>query len=233
MGNQQNLPFGLKQEKAYNFGINLTKNFSFNYRDGYFGLDFYHIQFENQVVYDIEQAQSVSFYNLEGKSYSNSFQAEINYELIKFLDVKLAYRFLDVKIDYLDGLKQKPLTARHRIFSNFAYETATSLKGALWKFDLTVQYLGEQRIPSTQNNIEAYRRSETSDGFMNLNAQVTRVFNEKWEVYLGAENLTNFRQDNPVIAADSPFGPSFDSSLIWGPIFGRMFYVGARFVIAK
>ena len=32
-----------------------------------------------------------------------------------------------------------------------------------------------------------------------------------------------------IIAADQPFSPYFDASLVWGSVTGRMFYVGMRF----
>lgn len=234
MGNAIDQPFGLKQEKAYNFGLNLTKDFRLNYREGFFGIDVYHTTFENQVVYDVEDSRYVRFYNLEGSSYSNTIQAEINYELFKFFDVKLAYRFIDVKTDYLDGLKQKPLTAQHRLFSNFAYETRKNIKNeSQWKFDLTLQYLGEQRIPSTASNTVNNQRPLTSEGFVTANAQATRIFNKRWEAYVGMENITNYTQKDPIIASNDPFGSEFDSSLIWGPIFGRMLYAGFRFTVGK
>lgn len=235
MGNQQDLPFGLKQERANNFGINLTKDFRLAYRDGYFGVDVYHTQFENQVVYDIEDAREVKFYNLDGQSFATSVQVEFSYEVLKFVDLKVAYRYLDVKTDFQSGLKQKPLTAMHRIFSSIGYETRTNKDGGNWKFDATVQYLGEQRIPSTAANIAVNQRSLTSPGFVTAHAQITRTFNKRWDVYLGFENIGNYQQDNPIIDADNPLsvGSQFDSGLVWGPIFGRMAYGGFRFRITK
>jgi hypothetical protein len=53
-------------------------------------LDFYRTDFQNQVVVDLDyNPQQALFYNLSGQSYSNSFQAEINYELIKRLECAL------------------------------------------------------------------------------------------------------------------------------------------------
>lgn len=235
MGNQNSIPFGLKQERAYNFGLNLTKDFRLAYRDGYIGVDVYNTRFENQVVYDLEDARTVKFYNLEGQSYATSIQAELSYEVLKFVDVKVAYRYLDVKTDYQSGFKQKPLTAMHRIFSNIGYETRTNKKGGNWKFDATVQFLGEQRIPSTAVNASDNQRPLTSPGFVTANAQITRTFNKRWDVYAGMENIGNYRQENPIIDADNPLGAGseFDSGLVWGPIFGRMVYAGFRFRIAK
>ncbi len=235
MGDQGSLPFGLKQERAYNFGLNMTKDFRLAYREGYFGLDAYHTTFENQVVYDIEDTRSVKFYNLDGTSYATSFQAELSYELIKFVDLKVAYRFLDVRTDYISGLKQKPLSAQHRVFANLGYQTRTSKKGSNWKFDATIQYMGKQRLPSTlQNTVENQRKAD-SPGFVLGSMQITHTFNKQWDVYFGMENVGNYRQDNPIIDAQNPFGSNseFDSGLIWGPIFGRMVYAGFRFKLVK
>jgi len=234
LGNQSNLPFGLKQEIAYNYGLNFNKDFRLFYRDGYFGVDVYHTRFENQVIYDIEDAREVKFYNLDGQSFATSIQAEVSFEVIKFVDLKIAYRYLDVQTEYQSGLKQKPMTAAHRIFSSIGYTTRKNKKGGNWKFDGTVQYLGQQRIPSTADNTIENQRPTTSDGFVTANLQITKTFNKRWDVYAGMENITNYRQDNPIIDADNPLSTAneFDSGLVWGPIFGRMVYAGFRFTIA-
>jgi hypothetical protein len=60
---------------------------------------------------------------------------------------------------------------------------------------------------------------------------VTKVFSRNFEVYLGSENITDVRQDNPILSSENPFGPNFDSTFVYGPIFGRSFYIGLRFKI--
>ena len=100
-----------------------------------------------------------------------------------------------------------------------------------WKFDLTYNFIGDQRLPDTSSNPIEYQLEEYSNSYSLLNAQVTKVFSKKFEMYLGVENLTNFTQKNPILASDTPFGANFDSTIIYGPIFGRMFYSGLRFKI--
>lgn len=228
----RNLPYGLQAERAWNFGLNLTRDFRLAYREGYVSIDLYRTDFEQQVVYDLYQsADQVLFYNLNGESYSNSFQAEISYELIKFLDMRLAYRWLEVRTDYLSGKRQKPFVPRHRLFANFAYETQRNLKNANWMFDLTAQWIGEQEIPGTESNPIAFQRPDRSPSFSLFNTQITRNFNKKWSVYAGLENIFDFRQDQPIVDPSNPFGNNFDAALVWGPIFGRMIYGGVRFRI--
>ncbi len=223
--------YGLDQEISWNFGAAFLKEFELFYREGSIHLDLYHTRFINQLVVDLdESASEVWFYNLDGESISNSIQTELNYELFKRFNIRLAYRFLDVYKTYRSGLSEKPLLSRHRGFVNLAYETKEKEKKQ-WKFDLTAQWIGSQRIPSTRDNSIEYMLSGRSEDYMLMNAQVTRVFGERLEMYLGGENLLNYRQTNPILSSEDPFGDNFDSSLIWAPIFGRMFYGGLRFTI--
>ncbi len=87
-------------------------------------------------------------------------------------------------------------------------------------------------MPSTANNPVNYQRGEKSPAYTILNAQITKYF-KIWDIYAGVENLTDFRQDNPVLAADNPFGEHFDASMVWGPVDGRKFYIGIRFAISR
>jgi len=98
-----------------------------------------------------------------------------------------------------------------------------------WKFDYTLHTLGKQRLPNTDVNPPEFRLGEFAEGYSLMNAQVTKVFSEKFEFYVGGENLSNFRQNNPVLSADNPFGANFDTSIVYAPIMGRMFYAGFRY----
>jgi outer membrane receptor protein involved in Fe transport len=173
----------------------------------------------------------VYFYNLNGSSFSNSFQIEVNYDISKRMDIRLAYRFLDVQKDFKVGMLSKPLLAQNKGFVNLSYESKKNDKDRQWKFDVTAQLVGEQRIPSTNLNPVEYRVIQKSPSYIMLSGQVTKVISKKLEFYIGGENLTDFVQKNPIIQAENPYGEYFDSSLIWAPIFGRMFYGGLRWTI--
>ena len=225
-GDNNGNPYGFDQEVAWNYGINLTQKFMLASRVGSVSFDFYRTDFSKQIVLDLDQnTQEALFFQLQGKSYSNSFQAQFDYELFSRFDFRLAYRRLDVKTDYINGLERKPLQSKDRIFMNLAYET-----GNKWLFDYTINWQGSKRIPFTGNNPSQYRMSEFSPDFVLMNAQVTKKWS-KLELYVGGENLADYKQHNPIIASDQPFSPYFDSSLVWGPIFGRMFYAGLRYRI--
>ncbi|MBR9758007.1 MAG: TonB-dependent receptor [Algicola sp.] len=223
--------YGLDPEIAWNYGVSYLQGFNLFGRKADVTVDFYRTDFQNQVVADWENPQEISFYNLENDSYANSFQTEVNYNMFKHFDVRLAYKYYDVKTKYLTGKKTRPLTPKHRFFANAGYETHRKENGAQWKFDATYNWLGEQRFSSTVNNPVQYQLPENTPTVATLNAQVTKVFSPKFEVYLGGENITNVRQNNPIIGADDPFGANFDTTYVYGPIFGSMYYAGLRFRI--
>lgn len=220
-------PYGLSPEVAWNTGINFTQKFRLNYRDGSFSTDYYYTNFKNQVVVDVEDYNKVSFYNLNGLSFANSFQVQFDYELIHKLDIRLAYRWYDVKTNYGGVLKERPLIAAHRAFANIGYETKNS-----WKFDYTVQWIGSKRVPSVHSHHTGVTTAETySPSFVMMNAQISKIWKEDFEVYLGGENLTNYMMHDPIIGASNPYAAGFDASMIWGPVMGANIYAGLRLKI--
>ena len=217
--------YGLDPEVAWNKGISVDQKFKLFQRDASLGVDFYRNDFTNQVIVDLENAREVRFYNLQGKSYSNSFQTELAFVPVKKLDVRLAYRFFDVKATYNGQLLEKPFTAKNRAFANLAYD----LNG--WKLDYTLNLVGSKRIPSTEANPTNYKLEIRSPAYATMNAQVSKSIGKKklFEFYVGGENLTNYFQKNAIIGADQPFGTYFDASMIWGPVTGRLIYTGFRY----
>ncbi len=226
-GSENETPYGLDPEIAWSYGLNFAQGIRLGDGDAVLSLDYYHTRFTSQIVIDLDRdPQQVHFYNLDGKSYSNSFQVQLDMEPWERYDIRLAYRFNDARTTYGNVLLPRPLTSRNRAFINMAYETT----GA-WTFDVTWNWQDSKRIPGTETNPEPYRMEGLSPSFSLVNTQVGKTFMERLEVYVGVENIFDFVQENPIIGSDDPFGPYFDSSLIWGPVFGRKFYAGFRFRI--
>ena len=216
--------YGFKPDVAWNYGLNFSQDFNLDYRAGSITVDYFYTDFKNQVVLDLDRsAREANFYALDGRSFSHSIQWQVDYQLMRRFDLRMAYRWQDVETDYRSGLLSRPLISRHRAFANIAYETKNK-----WKFDYTVQWLGKQRIPDTALNPAGYQLDAYAPAYTMMNAQVSKDFN-KWSVYAGVENIGNYRLSKPIVASEEPFSPYFDSSLVWGPIFGRMAYAGFRF----
>jgi outer membrane receptor for ferrienterochelin and colicins len=225
----------LRPEVSWNYGLSVTNDFLIFSKKASLTVDYHRTNFLNQLIVDIEHPRELYFYNLQGASFANSFQAELNVQPAKRFEVKAAYRLFDVKQSMggpfgEERLLPKMMVSRDRVLLNAGY----ALPFDKWKFDATLQWNGPRRIPylregyvhTTYQNMPV----EFAPGYYNLNAQVSRAFRSGWEIYLGGENLTGFRQQNPIVAPNDPFGPSFDAGAqVWGPITGQMVYAGFRF----
>lgn len=216
----------LEPEKAWNVGGSFTQYFELGGRPGSFITDYYYTTFQNQVVADMySSANQVEFYNLQGRSFSRSFQAELQYEVLKGFDVKTAYKYFDVQTAYNGNLQQRPMIPQHRFFVNLGFATPFDK----WRADLTTQFFGQMPLAYMEGHGGA-ANVQKSDQFYTLNGQVSRAF-KRWEIYVGGENLLNFRQPDAIRGAANPFGSEFDASMVWGPITGRIIYAGLRFKI--
>ncbi len=223
---ESNLPaYGLPPEVAWNVGFNLSRNFRLRYRPFQLRAEYFLTIFEQLTVVDLENPRQVSFYALDGEALAHSAMVEAKLEIHRRFGVKAAYKWQRTLIDYDEGRLDRPFLPRHRAFLNGTYKTRSQ-----WAFDATLQWVGPQRIPSTSANPTEFRLEEQSLDFFLLSAQVSRPLGDRWEVYLGGENLLDFRQDAPILAAEGN-REFFDASLIWGPVFGRMIYGGFRFTL--
>ena len=218
-----------KMEEAWNYGINLTKGIDIGWREIVINADFYRTDFVNQIVLDRDaDAHQVRIYNLDGKSYSNSAQIEANCEIFRDFDLTLAFRYNDVKMTINDTLREKPFVNRYKGLVAISYAPGT------WQFDLTTQFNGDSRVPDLSGNATAVadgQNIERSPFYVIMNAQITKKLGKCWEVYVGGENLTNYKQEHPIISASNPQSDDFDASMVWGPLSGIRAYAGVRFQI--
>ena len=221
------IAYGLNPEIAWNKGISIDQKFRIFNHEGSISFDYFRNDFTDQVIVDLENPRLVHFYNLQGKSYSNSFQGEISVTPITKLDIRMAYRYFDVKATYGNELLQRPFTSGHRSFISADYSFNN------WKLDYTITYNGKKRIPNTATNPVNYQQPSFSPDFYLMSAQISRKTGTKYpmDFYIGAENITNFFQRNVIVSSEQPFSPYFDASMVWGPVNGRMLYAGWRLTI--
>jgi outer membrane receptor for ferrienterochelin and colicin len=213
----------LDMEEAYNAGVNLSYSLPLSDdREMSIALDYYHTNFVNQVVMDLDQdANQVHFYNLDGKSYSNAAQLDVNVEAFKGFNITLAGRYNDVMTTYHGKLMEKPYVAKWKGLVVLSYKT----KYDKWMFDLTTQFNGKQRIPLNVGEKQGY-----ADPYIYMLGQITRKF-KNLDIYVGVENITNHTQEVPVIGVDDIFTRKFDASVVYAPVMGRLIYAGLRWNI--
>ncbi len=221
----------LDMEDAWNIGLNFTQKFKLGEHPGSFSADLFRTSFNNQVIMDMDSdINAVLFYNLKGKSYSNSFLSVLSYEFFKGLDIKLGYKFNDVQITYQDGeTRSKPLVAKHRGLIAIDYTPP----GEKWDFSINSQIVGKSRFAHIIDN--PYHNNEQHQGstspYALINAHINYKVNDRFEVYVGGENLSNYTQEDPIINWQNPFSEFFDATHIYAPINGTMGYFGIRYSI--
>ena len=222
----------IQMEEAWNGGLNFTTRFKWWRREASLMLDAYRTVFVNQWITDqFSSSDVIFFYNLKGSSSANSLQATFTYEPILGLTTKLAWRFDDVRTDYLLFKDiAKPLIARNKFLVNAGYITPSEK----WRLDATLQWEGPKNLPMAagHNHSHSHQNEDATDvskspSFYQVMAQITRIF-KVWEVYLGAENLLNYTQHQVILGADNPFGNNFDATQVWGPVMGTRIYAGVR-----
>lgn len=214
----------IQPEISWNMGTSLGRDFG----KMTVMADVYHTRFQQQQIVDAEHPGHLYLYMSNGPSYATAAQIEAILPYKERWEFKAAYRFFDVKQTMQDRqgnevFLEKMMVNKHRVLTNIAY----ALPYNKWKADLTIHWNGSMRLPMI-GEAEAGR----SPSFFNVNAQVTRTF-RTWEWYLGGENLTNFRQLNPIVQAREPFGSQFDAGIVWGPIVGRTIYSGFRWKLGS
>lgn len=215
----------LDQEEAWNYGISSSFYIPVCGKALNLNAEYYYTNFKHQMVIDMDSdPHAVRFSNLDGQSYSHTFQAEASYPFFKGFTLTAAYRLTDVKTTYNKQLLERPLTGKYKGLLTASYQTPLGL----WQFDVTLQMNGGGRMPTPYTTADGSPSWDTRyKAFEQLSAQVTRWFRH-WSIYIGGENLTNFKQKNPIVGASDPWGSNFDSTMIWGPVHGAMYYIGIR-----
>ena len=215
----------MKQEQAWNSGISSSFYIPLFGKTLKFNAEYYHTHFRQQAVVDYDSSPTeIRITNLDGKSYSNTLQLDATYPVVKGLELTAAWRWNDVKCTYGGELMEKPLTSRYKGLITASYKTPLGI----WQFDATLQLNGGGRMPTPVDGLwESRFRS-----YEQVSAQITRWFRH-FSVYVGGENLTGFRQKQPIINATDPWSSTFDPTMVWGPVHGAMFYAGIRVNIGR
>ena len=227
-GDKNTTPYGLNPEVAWTLGLSITQDIHIGSRILSLAADLNRIDFTNQIVVDLyRSARQVSFYNLVGESFTQSIQMQADMDVTDWRDIRLAYRYNDVRTTYDGQLLQRPLYSPERSFLNVVLRPAEG-----WSIDYTINRLGEVRIPSLLDNDIIHRWPEYSEPYFLSNAQISKNWNDGlFELYLGGENIFNFRLEEAIIGADNPFGNFFDASMAWAPVMGVNVYLGVRYTL--
>jgi len=220
----------LKQEEAWNYGVSSTLNFEILRKVLIINIEYFYSDFISQMVVDLDSDPHAAYFtNLDGKSYSHTFQIDLTYPFFEGFSLMGAFRLNDVKTTINGVLRERPLTSRYKGLLTASYKTPLEI----WQFDVTLQFNGGGRMPDPyQLSDGSMSWNESFGSYQFLNAQITKWF--RWgNIYIGGENLTNFKQKNPIVDSNNPWGDAFDATMIWGPVDGIMVYAGIKWKLSK
>lgn len=220
-GRSLSLASDLKQEEAWNHGLSVHLNVPLAGRTLEVNGEYYYTHFLNQMVINVDGASgphTLRFENLEGRSRSHTVQVDATYPFFDGFTTTAAFRYNDARTTYDGVLRLRPLTSRYKGLLTLSYKTPTEL----WQFDVTGHLNGKGKLYTW----------EDYPTYFQLQAQVTREF-RRFSLYVGGENLTNYRMTEPVVSAGNPWLPAFDATQVWGPTSGAMAYIGLRFKLEK
>ncbi len=212
-------------EQAFNYGVNLMRSFRFGEFTPHLSFDYYRTEIKNQVFPDYESIPgSIYIGNFSGRSVSNALQAELTGDITRRVNLVLAYNFLDVYRVEGSEHTELPFNARHKWTSSLSFKPLNKK----YHLDVNAHLFGAKRLPQSYSSQSGLSQPEKSDRYTVVNIQATKKW-KHWDLYVGCENIFDFRQEKPIIGWEDPFGSDFDASRIWGPTKGREFYVGLRY----
>lgn len=252
----------LAQERSMNTGLSTIFYIPLGKRELQLSGEYYYTKFLDGVIADMDRnLHGITLYNMhdvEGAQYfSHNWQVEANMEILRGWSMTAAFRYTDVKQTTFNTaanefqLRDKPLQNKFKGIITTSYQTPLKT----WQFDLTAQFNGEGRMPDGFVIPEGSNQYTMHNGYIyhkwypQLLGQVTKFF-RTWSIYLGAENITNFTQDNPIVGERvlgdkairreakgggfvNPYSANYDASMIWAPIHGWKMYLGFRWALER
>ena len=253
----------LAQERSMNTGISTVFYIPMGKRELQLSGEYYYTKFLDGVIADMDRSlHGITLYNMHdvvgAQYFSHNWQVEANMEILRGWSMTAAFRYTDVKQTSFNSeigeyqLRDKPLQNKFKGIVTMSYQTPLKT----WQFDLTAQFNGEGRMPDGFVVPEGSKQYKISNGqiyhkwYPQLLGQVTKFF-RTWSIYLGAENMTNFTQDSPIVGERvsgnkamkheakgehgfvDPSSANYDASMIWAPIHGWKMYLGFRWSLER
>jgi outer membrane receptor for ferrienterochelin and colicins len=218
----------LRPERSWSITANLNHVIEFGVNPMMLDIDVFHTRFTNRILpdYDVDPALIV-YDNLDGHATTRGLAVSLNQNFAGFpLLYTLGLTVQDVTV-VRDG------ESEDEFFSpewKGVWSVSYSLPRPAVTLDYTGTAVGPMRLPEYASPFTRRTRSPTH-AIHNL--KVTASVAGGVEIYGALNNLLDFRQGSPLVAAHDPFGESFDTNYVWGPIRGRQVLLGARVGVSQ
>ncbi|MGK0326273.1 MAG: outer membrane receptor for ferrienterochelin and colicins [Polaribacter sp.] len=215
----------LDPETSWNTNVNYVKKI--NTENSFITLDAsaFYTYFNNRILPDYEtDPNKIIYANLEGFSVSQGISLNADFLFTNGLAINTGATLMEVSVTENDVKRTQLLT-----------ESFSGVWSISYKFnnDFTIDYTGNlygpMRLPLLGENDP---RDEYSPWFSIQNIQLSKKFNNSWEVYGGVKNLLNFTPAaNSINSADMPFSDDFDPSYVYASNQGIRAFAGVRYTL--
>jgi len=225
----------LKPEKSLNTNLSYLMKIPVN---NYFinvDINGFYSYFNNKIVGDFDsEPDKIIYDNLAGHAISRGISTDISTNWTLPIQLMIGVTYMDVYSEN-EGEKNQQLHAPNW---SGTYSLSYQFKNKL-SVDLTGQFYGPMRLPVVPDDF----RPEYSPWFTLMNIQLTKKFDNGFEVYGGVRNLLNFTPKNPILRPfdpfdnnvddvdSNPYGHTFDTTYGYAPMQGIRTFLGIRYQI--
>lgn len=196
-------------------------------------LDGFYTRFSNKIIPDYDQdPNSIVYENLNGFSVTRGFSINIDQNFVELpLGYNASFTLMDV-FSSEDGFRQAVPYAPDYLGN---VDVDYRIHYISTSIGYSANIMGSKRMPD--NYVVEFGRPRQSPVYSTHDVKITTELSNVngsggrgIEVFLSVENLFDFSQGSPLVAPEDPFSPAFDTIYTWGPIVGRTFQLGARWV---
>jgi len=225
----------LDPETSWNANVNYVKKIN---TENYFitiDASAFYTYFNNRILPDYEtDPNKIIYANLEGSSVSQGISLNADVLFTNGLAINAGATLMEVSVTENNVKRTQLLTEGFSGVWSISYKFSTD-----FSIDYTGNIYGPMRLPLLGENDP---RDEYSPWFSIQNIQLSKKFNNSWEIYGGVKNLLNFTPaSNSINSADNPFDNgvntelnperAFDPSYIYASNQGIRAFAGVRFTL--
>ena len=225
----------LKPEKSLNTNLSYLMKIPVN---NYFinaDLNGFYSYFNNKIIGDFDsEPDKIIYDNLDGHAISRGISVDVSTNWTLPFQVMFGVTYMDVYSVNGEEKTQQLHAPKWSGTYNLSYQFKNQ-----FSLDLTGQLYGPMRLPTVTNDF----RPEYSPWFTLMNIQLSKKFENGFEVYGGIRNLLNFVPKNPILrpfdpfdnnvddVVSNPYGYTFDTTYGFAPMQGIRSFIGVRYQI--
>ncbi|PEN12507.1 TonB-dependent receptor [Longibacter salinarum] len=194
-------------------------------------VDGFYTRFSNKIIPDYDQDPSLIVYeNLDGFSVTRGFSIGLDQNLTALpLTYNLGFTLTDVFTEENGTRRAVAYAPDYTGTAGVTYQ----IRSIGVELDYAARLVGPKRMPDVY--VDTFRRDQTSPVHSTHDLKLEKAFGSVTsdaglgiDVFVSVENVFDHTQGSPLVDAETPFSPDFDTIYTWGPIVGRTFALGAR-----